>query len=245
MKYSKTKSLEKVQYFPPEKQAPWVPSSGRGNRSPVAPSLHAQHSQANWRLGRWRQWVLCPKTLFQNEPVVTPEQCILLTPLPHGKLLHALGSYLISPDLNFLTHKRLWRFNEMTKVTHLKEFLVHSKCPINVSYDYCYYYHYEYRPCFPLSGYHVKPTGCYQKTSSPSVPDINRFSSSQRTGPGLIDVASAVGHGHIHAQQHLPTNSYCSYYYCSARSVTLTHGYLFPFIILFKACYLTLCENTT
>lgn len=33
-KYSKTKSLEKVQYFPPEKQAPWVPSSARSNRRP-------------------------------------------------------------------------------------------------------------------------------------------------------------------------------------------------------------------
>lgn len=170
-KYSKTKSLEKVQYFPPEKQAPWVPSSARSNRRPRC------SKPGRSTLGRGRQWLLCPKILSQNEPVATLGQCMLWSPLPHGKLLHAWGSYLISPDLNFLTHKRLWRFNEMTEVTHLKEFLAHSKCPVNVSYDYCYYYHYEYIPCFPLSGYHVKPTGHYQKTSSPSVPDIKRFSS--------------------------------------------------------------------
>ena len=31
MKYSKTKSLEKVQHFPPEKQAPWFLSLGQSD----------------------------------------------------------------------------------------------------------------------------------------------------------------------------------------------------------------------
>lgn len=173
----KLRVWRKFNTFHPRSRHPGFHPQRGVTGGPVAPSLDAQHSQADWRLGRWRQWLLCPKILFQNEPVATLGQCILWSPLPHGKLLHAWGSYLISPDLNFLTHKRLWRFNEMTEVTHLKEFLAHSKCPVNVNYDYCYYYHYEYSPCFPLSGYHVKPTGHYQKTSSPSVPDINRFSS--------------------------------------------------------------------
>lgn len=30
MKFSKTMSLEKAQYFPPEKQAPWTLFSGKG-----------------------------------------------------------------------------------------------------------------------------------------------------------------------------------------------------------------------